>query len=458
MVRRRVNRMTCAGDTIRSLVWGLTRVFRPSVVSQRRDVLLCCNDPLMADYLAPFAALFRNDPRIRFHAVFQCQGVPQDRVRHMKEQLPFPEARLPGSRSVAWDLLVCADHCLNTTCLRSPVVFLGHGLHGKRLPGAATEYAFGELARNPKGRIIYRRLFVAREADATAALAEDPTWKEVVAVVGDLQNDNLLAQTARREGFRKELGFGPRDTVVFFLSTWGPHCLLHQMGDELLRQARALQNEFRFMLSAHPHEYRPQPDGQRVWGEYLRSQRQYGFIVREPSEDWIPYLVASDIVVSDYTNLVQSAALLEKPIILTPVPDDVLCQGSTTWQLRQFAPVLNDARRLREYLVETREDYPRDKLRNLARTVHPHRGEAAERIRGEIYALLRLPPPGGSRRSRRRGTDGTDRELFPEQEAYPPLAYPTGPREMECLPRADRLRERQDRHRGRRPGTRQPDG
>ncbi len=36
-----------------------------------------------------------------------------------------------------------------------------------------------------------------------------------------------------------------------------------------------------------------------------------GFIVREPSESWIPYMVASDIVVSDFTGLIEYAVLLE---------------------------------------------------------------------------------------------------------------------------------------------------
>lgn len=62
-----------------------------------------------------------------------------------------------------------------------------------------------------------------------------------------------------------------------------------------------------------------------------------------------------------------------------------------TWKVRQFAPILSDARMLRECLLKAKDGYPFEKLHQLAQTIHPYPGEAAERIRKEIYNLLGIP-------------------------------------------------------------------
>jgi GNAT superfamily N-acetyltransferase len=385
----------------RRLLKGFARVVRRVQFlwchPRSRNILLCCNAPLMADYLGPFRELFADDPRLRFYlaltGLFSSGSTDKDR-RTIRQHLGIPEVSRCRICATVWDLVVFADHSLERSMAGFPAIYIGHGPKCKVMPGDYGEYTYGRFAFDMQNRPLYRRMFEEREADRDQVVQANPSLKDVIAVVGSLENDRLLEQAHHREEFRQRLGFGPQDVVVLVLSTWGEHCLFCMMGDQILAEAHRLLPQFKFILSVHPNEYRPKPDGERVWGEYLRSQRQYGFVVREPSESWIPHLVACDVVLSDYTGLVDYAVLLEKPIILTPVPEQTIWKDSVIWKLRQFAPVLNDARRLREYLVRAREDYPRAKLHELARTVHPHRGEAVERIRREIYALLRLPPPG----------------------------------------------------------------
>jgi hypothetical protein len=97
-------------------------------------------------------------------------------------------------------------------------------------------------------------------------------------------DDTLLVERTRREEYRERFGFRPGDTVVFVTSTWGPQILFQHMGDVFLAEARRLQDQFHFMLSAHPFEYRPSKPNRRNRGEYLRTQARNGFLVREPSE------------------------------------------------------------------------------------------------------------------------------------------------------------------------------
>jgi hypothetical protein len=366
----------------------------------------------MVDYLAPFWELFRHDSRLRFRLLllFPSEGGGEE-YRHVAQKLPVRQIEmgmpsssatapdiaggrhaggLRGARLRPWDLVVYADHGDPGFLLRSPSVYIGHGPKCKTYDG--TEYAYSSHSFDRSGHRLYSLMFAETEAEKTKVVTEDPGLKEIVTVVGNLESDAVLAQLPRRSEFRVQFGFQPGEIVVLVLSTWRDHCLWRTMGDALLEEIRKCKSDFRFVLSAHPHEYRKQPGGGRVWGEYLRSQRQHGLIVREPSESWIPYMVASDIVVSDFTGLIEYAVLLERRIVLTPVPEAQIWQDSVVAKVRGFAPILDDARFLRDRLMEAQANYPMEQLRQLARLVHPYPGEAAGRIRQAIYRALDLAP------------------------------------------------------------------
>ena len=377
----------------------------------------------MADYLAPFWELFRHDSRLRFRLVLLFaleEGA--EAHRSVAQKLPTPQISQRGMRLRPWDLVVCANHCLPRFVPRSPSVYIGHGPKCKAHDG--TELAYSSASFDRSGRPLYSLMFAETEAEKSKEVTVKPGLSDIIAVVGNLESDAVLAHLPRRSEFRKQFGFQTGETVVFVLSTWGEHCLWHTMGDALLEEMGKLNSEFRFVLSAHPLEYhnpatvssavndeiqewkresrfvlrahpvevRKKPEGGRVWGEYLRSQKQHGFIVREPSESWIPYMVASDIVVSDFTGLIEYAVLLERRIVLTPVPGAQIWQDSTIAEVRKFAPILDDARFLRDRHTEAQANYPMEQLGQLARLVHPYPGEAAGRIRQAIYKVLGLAP------------------------------------------------------------------
>ncbi len=371
----------------------LTKVCLSLRWSRQKHILLCCNNPLMADYLTPFWELLKNDPRLLFKLVFvgRAETMEEAYVNSIRAKLPIPCVSSRWARIRTWDLIVLADHAFNNAMLRSPRVYIGHGPKCKVLPGNDTEYAYGEDIYDRHGRIIYSKIFAENESDRENALQTNPELKDVVTVVGNLENDQVLDRVHDRGSIRRSLGYSPNDVAVFIISTWGEYCLWHIMGDGLLEEARNLLGEFKFILSAHPHEFRADTKSNRIWGEYLRTQRQYGFLVREPSDSWIPYMIAADIVISDYTGLIEYAVLLNKPIILTPVPDNNIWKDSIIGKIRQFAPLLNNPKRLREYLMNALSNYPLPKLLELNKDIYCHPGEAAVRIRQEIYSLLKIP-------------------------------------------------------------------
>lgn len=345
----------------------------------------------MADYLAPFLDLFSTDDRLKFHITYPPDPHSEDPSQSMRSVFAhLPEINRYVARLRVWDLVVCADHCFGNGRQRSPSIYIGHGAKSKAATSDDVEYTYGPDAMDRHHRPAYRVMLEDDEDYATAAIAANPDLRDVIKVVGHPDIDRLPAAVAQRDAFRSQLGFAPNDRVVFFLSTWGPHSLFHVMGDALLEQAGQMQSTHRFILSIHSHEYRPAPAGKRTWGPYLESLAPDGFIVRPPREDWLPYLIASDCVVSDYCGLIEYAVRLQKPLVFTPTPAELIWKSSLMWKARQSFPVITDATQL-PTAIETAMamPHPIDTL-PTASTAEKHPGTTETNIRREICALLNL--------------------------------------------------------------------
>jgi len=239
--------------------------------------------------------------------------------------------------------------------------------------------------------LIYTKVFEATECNKVRAIEGNPLLKDVIAVVGSSYDDLVLEEAKRRDETRRELGYAPDDVVVFVLSSWGPECLFQTVGEDILKDIGTCTDEFKFVLSAHPHEYREQPDNQRAWGEYLRTQACAGVVIRDPEESWVPHMVACDVMVTDHTALALHGVLLRRPLVYVPVPDGSIVRGTATWRLREISPVYRRRGDLRKVLNQAINDYPLDKLDEIARDLNSCPGQSAQRIREEVYSLLKLP-------------------------------------------------------------------
>jgi|GEM_PF-756432 len=358
----------------------------------RRRILFICTHEVQVDYLAEIWDILKSDPRLDFDLLVLCPEHRPGEFDRIRSALPVRQVRGFWAYAGRWDVAVMAEHVFPDlpTDSRHKIVRISHGFPGKREGG--TLYAFGPKAYSRDGRIRYARMFVPSRTVKEWAVNMDPAFENVVAVVGSPGDDKMLAEAGRREEFRSRLGFKPNEVVVFVTSTWGPNSLFHRMGDAILAKARELKGEYRFILSVHPIEYHPQPAGGRVWGEYLREQRQDGFLLREPWEDWVPCMVASDILLTDHTSLGVHGVLLGKPFVFTPVPDELVEAGTVIRQIRDISPILRpDASDLEQALRRARNDYPFDKLREIASQMNSCPNEAADRVREEMYAQLALP-------------------------------------------------------------------
>jgi hypothetical protein len=356
----------------------------------------------MAEHLYNFWQLFKHDLRLHFY-VMLYEGKEKNRaidVNASREKLlttiSLSEVGSFSSHFRHWDLVVVADHTDNkllTSICKTSTLYIGHSPNSKYRPEKSGTISYGKYVLDYFGNCVYDRMFVSTHKIFELAVKQNPELSKIAVVVGNINNDRIVAALSERNRFRHTFGFRPDDIVVLVLSTWRKECLFESVGDELLQEARKLMKEFKFILTIHPNEYRAKPPGQRVWGEFLRTQRQYGFIVREPWEDWLPYMIACDVIITDHTSLAVHGVLVNKPIIRVPVPDEYIWQGSITWEIGLFAPILNDMRRLRDVILNALQNYPMDKLQKLSREINPYPGESGARVSKEVYSLLKLDPP-----------------------------------------------------------------
>lgn len=360
---------------------------------EQREVLFLCQNGLMADYLGPVLEVLRDEPRLKFYVTHPRDPHMRHEISKIRAQIPVTPVRLGWAECRRWDLIITADHGYADLASRRrcPVIYTGHGMTGKVVEGEEEDYSYGPRTKLADGTPRYTAMLEASEANRVRIAAHDPLLASCMRVVGSLQDDLLLARLGERDHIREQLGYTTEDRVVLVQSSWGPHSLIQTVGEEILEAAQAGARDH-FILSVHPHEYRPTEDGSPSWGERLRALQHPRMRVREPSEPWIEELLAADLVVTDHTSLVIYAALAGKPMLWVPVPARLVREGTALARLRELAPTLRDARKLGEAIDETLRTYPHGAVRALAREINSCPGEARERIRRLVAELLDLGP------------------------------------------------------------------
>lgn len=345
----------------------------------------------MVEHLAELWELFKDDPNLSFYLLlwYDPQYGELERIAH---KLPIPIVGLPKLHFTHWDLVVMADHLVSHhwsgwNLFSWPILRIPHGAVGKHIDGEL--YAFGSRCYDKNRNIPYKRIFVYSENERRMAIEMDPQFSDKVVVVGNLKSERLLEKSRSRDEIRHELGINQGETLVFMVSTYGPNCLLNTVGAALFSEARRLCGKFRFALSIHPKEHAHRREVDSDWHETLSTLKNDGFLVLECGEDWENYMVACDVILTDHTSLTSYGVALGKPYIYTPVPENVTEKYGLTWQLMSISPTLRaDASNLMECLMFGVNEYRLEKLAQLMGNLSYYPGEAKDRARKAVYAIL----------------------------------------------------------------------
>lgn len=357
-------------------------------------MLLVAHTALSLRYVLEHYALLKDDPRLSF-AVTQGSDDFGLGVAQTISRLGLPIVAWDDAIADDWDLALFGTHggeiFFRRTAARAHVQ---HGLGaGKLVDG--DDFTYGPKWALWEGRPKYDVMIEASHTVQRRAVAACPPLAGIIAVVGDLLADRLLAASMQREQHRAALGIAPDQVAVLFISTWGPHgTMLGSTGPALLQRVHRLPERYKPLLSMHPHLWqarRLQPQSQ--WARQLTSLERGRLRTCGPNDSWIPFLAAADVAVIDHSSLGLYFGLLGRPTVAVPVSAHVINPGSQLAALRACSPTLEDPGRLEVTLDLARASYDPHRVADRCGEIVSYPGEAADRTRRLLYHLLTLPEP-----------------------------------------------------------------
>ncbi|MET9830133.1 translation initiation factor 2 [Streptomyces sp. NPDC006385] len=291
------------------------------------------------------------------------------------------------------DLVVAASPKGDLRLLRGPHVLLPHGAgFNKALPGeGSADSASGldpaYLHRTDQDAPI--ALHALAHPDQVARLAAtNPQAARCAKVIGDLTLERVLASVPLRDRYRAALGTGARRLLVL-VSTWGPDSLIRQRPGLPARLAAQLpHDEYQLALVVHPNE-------RSLLGRYELAERlapalDAGMVLPDPHEEWASVLIAADALVTDHGSAaLYYCAVQDRPVVSVHPGGGELIPGSPMDVLLGRIPRLEHGQDVTDAL----RAYRPGPGHAAAQAAFATPGDAVDRLRTEVYALLGLAPP-----------------------------------------------------------------
>jgi len=378
----------------------LLRLWWPILNMIRRDrtvkrVLICANNRLMAEYANEAVQFVKHDRRVStFMTGPEFRLFDKGWIGELAALLKHKYVSYFSARLRWWDLIVFADYqSAERFHPDTRKVLVNHFLGGGKIINGK-EYRFNRRMTY-QGRPIFTSIFEASEVAAERAIASNPEVAPLLRIVGDLRSDRMLDLRDSRDKIRKEMGFRETSKVVLIQSTWGPLSIMERCGPEIMEHVVRLldKGSYQFIVSTHPHHWHGPYAEKNPWGKYLVGLERPGLVVIKPEDDWSRAMIASDLVVTDNTSLSATYCQLQKPLIYIEMPDNSIPEASTVNRLYNISPHFKAPADLEKVIEDGLRDYPFDELHKIALEVNSYPGEAAVRVRRELYRLLELSEP-----------------------------------------------------------------
>ncbi|MEU5553541.1 hypothetical protein ABZ738_27575 [Micromonospora sp. NPDC047793] len=244
------------------------------------------------------------------------------------------------------------------------------------------------------GRVLPTALALSHDHELEVLRRQCPEALEVATVVGDPCFDRLVASLPHRPDYRRGMGVEDHQDLVLVSSTWGPDGLFGHVPDLLpLLMAQLPPDRYRVAALLHPAVW--DAHGHRQVRAWLRSCREAGLLLPDPTQDWRALVVAADRVIGDHGSVTAYAAAVGRPILLLPALRATPAAGTPQHLVIAEATHLDPGQALLPQLAAARE-LDREAVR-AALTGHPE--QAGRLLRRAIYQLLGLTEPGRHRRA-----------------------------------------------------------
>ena len=289
----------------RSAIEALRRLdTRVSRRAGRRRILVDARTPVNVTMVAPVVRSMERDSRVEFW--FTASEEP-GRMRAIFREAPDVRTVHPRRAALMkFDAYVASDFMWALLPRGPRRVQVFHGVGGK--------YGFDAPAVSMRE---WHRLFFVNErrlrnfVAAGAIDADSPA----IRLVGMPKADCLVDGTYSRDAVLASLGLDPSRPAVLYAPTWSPASSLNAIGADLVARLGRMDVNLIVKLHDRSRDLRPRYSGGVDWVAALRPLMREGRSVIAPGHDISPYLVASDVMVTDHSSAGFEFLLLDRPVV-----------------------------------------------------------------------------------------------------------------------------------------------
>lgn len=133
--------------------------------------------------------------------------------------------------------------------------------------------------------------------------------------IGFPKLDPLMNGSLDKKNILKKLGFSGRRPLVVYAPTGQKQNSLETVGEEVIKRLKK-RNKYDLLIKPHDH-----PKNVNInWSTYLKKyEDNHTKIIRK--FDIVPYLFASDILLTDASSVSNEYSLMDRPIVFIDVPE-----------------------------------------------------------------------------------------------------------------------------------------
>jgi len=331
-----------------------------SIVGKEKRILLYASGDAMTAHIRRYCEPLLSEKAYRFFLYapdFPKKDDPKDEFQQFIWSKGIPLCDKP--RRYAWDLIVCADMRIPAPFTRdiTPILYVNHGPHITSMDGGETLYCYGEHARGKDGKPKFTKMCEANRKIMDIMAEEDPDMATVMVHTGFKFASGMERALQRRTEYRRLLGVTLNTCLVGLFGAWRENSLFHALSEGIFDACESLRAYgYQFLFSIHPNEYARYDPRIQPMGPLVELQREQGMLVRDPREDYLPYMAACDIVISDFSSMAENAILARRKLIFSPYPDGMVWKHSLTAQARKRLPTLESPDGLKFLLDAVRRE------------------------------------------------------------------------------------------------------
>ncbi|MGE5815827.1 MAG: CDP-glycerol glycerophosphotransferase family protein [Acidobacteriota bacterium] len=271
-----------------------------------KNILVDGRTPVNYVMVAPVYQAMQADPRVRF---FFTASEEPGRLREIYSNAPRT-IRLISPRRAAlrkFDAYLASDFMWATLPRGTCRIQVFHGVGGK--------YGFDAPTTSMR---VWDRLFFVNERRmqnfiaAGAIDADSPAAR----LVGMPKVDCLVDGSLERDSILADLGLNPDRPTVLYAPTWSPASSLNAFGEDLIRGLIDRPVNVLVKLHDRSRDLRARYSGGRDWMAALApivAGRDNARLL--DGHDISPYLVASDVMITDHSSAGFEYLLLDRPLV-----------------------------------------------------------------------------------------------------------------------------------------------